>query len=359
TGEARERLRHIYDRDSRSRPDQIAQIAYDAGLIPDPSPSALFQSIRNRLEKTGGEAQITSSEQAEAAASAHEQGLTDRYDAFVSAIASPFRPDGADARTLRPGDTLEIGGETVTVVGRDEEGVELESGQWGRVYFASDEWIGYDKVLEDGGVPVEGRESLPEGQEVSREDAAESTRQIAAAMERGGIDTAPGGTRAVTSRRHTAMSKDRRGLEAARRLAALFGVRVVGVEGSPGNGFVLPGDKTRTVYIATDASRPEFLLVAHEMLHRMKNDAPALYRDVLDIISSEADFHAYLAELRPEHARHDADYIIEEFIADYLSDLMGTDRFWRSLADRDPSLFERFAQYVLDFLRSVRDQIAS
>src|SRR5690606_11863141 len=88
-------------------------------------------------------------------------------------------------------------------------------------------------------------------------------------------------------------------------------------------------------------------------------DSPALYDELADSIVASADFDAYLAELRPEHAGMDAETIVEEFIADYLSDAMGTERFWQGLALRDPSLFERFAEYVLDFLRSVRDRIAA
>jgi hypothetical protein len=349
-GEAQGRLRAIYDRNSSNRAPEVAQMAFDQGLIPEPTAEVLFEEIKKRLDGDSGRVSQmrTSDAEVEAIAERFERSQTEPFEAFFKSIKSPYRRGGVvPASQLQVGDVLQIGDDRATVTEKDGEVVMVNSERYGEHAVEIDDTVGYD-AIEENGLPIGEREGLADADVVSREDAEALTNFLREKL--GGESRA----RAVPSREHSAVSKNRRELDAARRLARLFKRRVVGVANFPANGAVSRGDDSN-IFIATDSTRPELLVTAHELLHQLRQSYPDLYQKLLDAL--DADLEAYVKELREEHSDKSIDVLKEEFLADYVAERAGDPAFWESLARRDPSAFARFAEFVIDFLRQIADKI--
>lgn len=367
-GEAQERLRNIYDRNSSNRPDQVAQMAFSnvdangnpAPLISAPTAEALFQAIRERLDGDAGRVSQQRTSDAEIAdmVAQRDSDIRTNADEFYRAINSPYRRGGVlDAGQLQTGDRLQVGEDTIEVLDANEDSVTVRSRQ-GEFTLAPDEKVGYDSI-EAAGIPLGEREGIPQEDVVSREDAEALTVFLREKLQDNSIS-------AVPSREHSTVAKNGRELEAARRLARLFNRRVVGVSNLPSNGAVMrPKDNSpeslrlanEHIFVATDSTRTELLIVAHELLHQMRQTDGDLYSELLDVL--DADLTAYVNEARNEHSDKTLDVLREEFLADYLSDKAADPAFWESLALRDPSLFDRFVQFIRDFLRDLRTRIQS
>lgn len=362
TGEAADRLRSIYSNTSSNSPDQVAQMAYNRGLISDATPDALFDAIKQRL---GGNltSEASMTEDPESMAARRDAEMSNNAEKFLRSLTSPFRRGGMlDGRQLQEGDVLQIGSDRVTVGTRQGEVVNLRSERYGESYpVGLDDKVGFD-AMEEGGIPVSEREATSPENVVTREETATLTEFIRQKL---GADSR---SRAVSSREHSALARSRKELEAARRLAKLFGRRIVGVENLAANGAVSRGDN-RNIYIATDSSRTELLVVAHEMLHQLRQEDPELYDQLLTALGVEfdlngklvavgADLRAYIDQIRPEHAGKSDSVLIEEFLADYLAERATDPAFWEGLAKRDPSMFERFVEFVRNFLYELANRIA-
>jgi hypothetical protein len=359
-GEAQERLRNIYDRNSSNRPDQVAQMAFNQGLIPEPTKEVLFAEIKKRLDGDAGRVSQQRTSDAEIAdmVAQRDSDIRTNADEFYRAINSPYRRGGVlDAGQLQTGDRLQVGEDTIEVLDANEDSVTVRSRQ-GEFTLAPDEKVGYDSI-EENGIPLGEREGIPQEDVVSREDAEALTAFLREKLQDNSIS-------AVPSREHSTVAKNGRELEAARRLARLFNRRVVGVLNLPSNGAVMrPKDNSpeslrlanKHIFVATDSTRTELLIVAHELLHQMRQTDGDLYGELLDVL--DADLTAYVNEARNEHSDKTLDVLREEFLADYLSDKAADPAFWESLALRDPSLFDRFVQFIRDFLRDLRTRIQS
>jgi hypothetical protein len=379
-GGARARLRGIYDRNSKNRPDQVAQMAFEAGLIADPSPNALFAAIRERLATEGGEVAATSNEQAEAAAAEFERAQAAPYEAFFRSIKSPYRRGGlVPARQLQVGDVLEVGGDRVTVTETDGDTVMVRSERYGEHGLGLDERVGYD-AIEENGLPIGERETIPEEDRVSREEAEALTAFL---RERLNLKGGNSQARVVPSREHSTVAKSAAELDAARRIARFFDSTVVGVSGLPAQGAISrkqvqdaqeKGGR-KFVFLATDADRVEFLLTMHEMLHSLRVTDSDLYNELLAAMGVVfdkdgnlprdengrrilgADLEKYISDVREEHESLSDEMLVEEFLADLFAERAGTNEFWEGLAMRDPATFGRFVNFVLDFIRKVADRI--
>lgn len=351
TGLAQERLRKIYKRGSAMSADVAATRIFEQNpdLIAGPFANDLWDAVKQRLQKVGGEKQITSGEQAEIAVDDNNANLERDYTNFMRDLKSPYRRGGLiEAGALQIGDVLEVAGSPATVTSRDDDGIAINSKKYGEITVGLDERIGYDSMAENG-IPATERENLAAEDRVSREEAASLTNFLQEKLADPSIT-------AVPSREHSALAKNKVELEAARRLARLFNRRVVGVRNLPANGAVSRADN-QNIYIAVDSSRTELLIVAHEMLHQMRQTEPDLYQDLIDTL--DADLEAYVAEKRNKHSDKSLEMLQEEFLADYLSDRSADPAFWESLAVRNPDLFERFVDFIRQFLAGIRERILS
>lgn len=351
--EAQGVLQRMYRTDeSGLAPDILAQQAFEAGLISDPTAEALFEGIKERLRGDATRvATAFNNQEAEAAATNFASQQQANADAFYGNLNSIYRSGGViNAAGLQEGDVLVLGDDTLTVTGATENGPVVLSRKYGEFQLNPQDRVGYDGFESEAGLPVDQRDdSLPD-EIVDRAEAETITKRLQE-------DRRLGNVRAVTSAEHNALSGDRRALDAARRLAAMFGYRIVGVTGANFNGVVVrkEGENDRNIYMRVNPTRPELNIVAHELIHQMRKDAPELYSQMLK--SFRADIETYVRDIRPENAGLREDVQIEEFLADYLGERALDPAFWQSLAAKDPGLFEQLADFVLKFLRSIVDRI--
>lgn len=112
----------IYPANAVSMPDQIAQAAYDAGALAEPSVPLLWERIQkaSNARKHAFEQQRREEKVLQEEVAQHQR--------FAKAKESG--PTRVDAEELQPGDTMQLAGETLTVKSRDPEtgDVELEDG---------------------------------------------------------------------------------------------------------------------------------------------------------------------------------------------------------------------------------------
>lgn len=382
---AQERLRGIYSRETGRRPDQVAKDAFaDLGpsVLKDDSVETLFQAIKDRLDGDSGRvSQVRDSDAGIADMVAERASQVENdFEAFYRAIKSPYRRGGVvPARQFLPGDVLQVGTDAVEVTDANEDTVTFRSRERGIFELAADETVGFDS-MEENGVPASERETIPQEDRVSREDAVALTAFIRERLNlRGGNSQAT----VVPSREHSALAKNVSELNAARRISRFFDSTVVGVSSFPAQGAISrkqvqeaqANGGRKVVFLATDASRVEAVLVMHEMLHTMAVTDQDLYNELLvamgvvfdkdgNLPRDEngkrilgADLEEYISRVRPEHESLSDEMLVEEYLADLLAERAGTKEFWQGLALRDPSAFERIANFVLDFLRQVADRI--
>ena len=117
----------------RPMPDQVAQAAYERGLLPEPSVSDLWAAI-----KTASETRGKGRKRAAGEASAEDREIADfeqRQDFVNKATNDPFVGDPVELADVHPGDKIQADGEVLTVKYLDTRtnGVVLEDGtRWGR-----------------------------------------------------------------------------------------------------------------------------------------------------------------------------------------------------------------------------------
>lgn len=145
-----------------------------------------------------------------------------------------------------------------------------------------------------------------------------------------------------------------RGARAGQRLARFFNREVVFVENFPANGMVSPRDQ-RVIFLSSDATRPELVVVAHELIHQLASADPDLYARVLENL--EADFDTYIRRVRPELKNESRAVLQEEFLGDFFAEKALQESFWTRLAERSPRVFNEFVTFVRNFIRSLRAEV--
>ena len=124
------------------------------------------------------------------------------------------------------------------------------------------------------------------------------------------------------------------------------------------------GSESRTVFInrkaATSGQATTFLL-GHEFLHSVRTNHPNLYKDLrsvmgeglsseqvkklLDAHNSDPGYQAKLSE--------DKELLIEEMLADEAGSLFTDPEFWKNVQAKNPSVAQRLAQVLRDFINRV------
>lgn len=144
-------------------------------------------------------------------------------------------------------------------------------------------------------------------------------------------------------------------------IESAFNARIIFLKGVEGFGIpfrglnhpALPG----YLFINANARNPALVTVGHELLHDLRLRDPALYAEVLAKLQPlMRDFNAYWQQLIGAYTQAGMfglpeDAAQENLIADFVGDSFAEPELWNQLAAKEPSLFRRLADAVLNFLR--------
>lgn len=124
-------------------------------------------------------------------------------------------------------------------------------------------------------------------------------------------------------------------------------------------GAYLQGDR---LFVNVDAPKPLDAVIGHELLHSLRNKAPAVYDKLVHALGSALDTEgmaAYKQELVDRGYRADLpEKLHEEMIADILSDHFVDPKFIEQVRHSiEEPLFKRLAQHMLDFLDRIRGKL--
>lgn len=138
-------------------------------------------------------------------------------------------------------------------------------------------------------------------------------------------------------------------------LRAVFGKRVLFVKRRgkplPDNGYNV-GTSRNVLAVDIDAVEPVNYLVGHELGHAIEAQSSDLYRELsvalLEMAGDTTSYRARLTALGYKESELDA-----EIVNDFIGSQFMEPAFWRDLAGRDKSLFERMADAAVSFIQSI------
>jgi len=139
----------------------------------------------------------------------------------------------------------------------------------------------------------------------------------------------------------------------AKSVGRFLNVKVVAVDGLPASRNGLYNRSIDgVVYISSNTSRPEFMVVIHEALHNYANTNRVGYERLLTEVAP--DLQAF-ARNRPELANNSEQVLGEEFLADFMADRLTDPAFVNSLAEKNPSVFREFATMLRSLIAKLLD----
>ncbi|WP_319759575.1 LPD38 domain-containing protein [Maridesulfovibrio sp.] len=116
-----------------------------------------------------------------------------------------------------------------------------------------------------------------------------------------------------------------------------------------------------TIFFRPDANTPHLLILGHEILHNLRQDASPLYRKFFLAAqlqrkgNSWAEYHedidARVKAAGEKGMRPDQSY--EELLADFSGEQFMDPEFWRALAKEEPTLFQRVSEKIKNILDRV------
>ena len=148
--------------------------------------------------------------------------------------------------------------------------------------------------------------------------------------------------------------RKRSGLEAAQRLAAVFGRRIVTFRNAqaPHIKGVTNTRHPDLIFLNADATKPYWTITGHELWHHLNLERPLLAKQTKDVLQAALrNFDKYEAQAKADG--YAPDQIPDEFMADALSDAFAEPKFWDRLAARKPTLFTEFSAAVRQWLDRV------
>lgn len=102
-------------------------------------------------------------------------------------------------------------------------------------------------------------------------------------------------------------------------------------------------------------------VLGHELLHKMRAEAPDIYREFVRRISRVIkNYPEYAAKIEAAYAKHGLlppPNVPEELHGDIVGDFFDEPQFWRDMAADQPALFKRVAQAILKFLDNVAESL--
>lgn len=144
-----------------------------------------------------------------------------------------------------------------------------------------------------------------------------------------------------------------RGLAASAVLAKLFGGRLVlfridGPLAAKLEGWTAPDGQ---IFLNVAASRSHLAVTGHELLHRLRLEAPGLYRQLIDAVRPLfGDFAGFEADARRKGYTGDRALMEEELLANLTGDSLLRPDFWARLEQSNPTVFQRAARLVRAWL---------
>ena len=109
------------------------------------------------------------------------------------------------------------------------------------------------------------------------------------------------------------------------------------------------------IFVNKKHSSPEMVIMGHEMVHALRNDAPDIYQDLYEnvVLSDEGYQISMEGADRVYGKKATEDKAIEEGIADYVSTRFADPLFWKDLAKKRPSIFKK----LVSITRAIIDRI--
>ena len=148
------------------------------------------------------------------------------------------------------------------------------------------------------------------------------------------------------------------GTVAAGQIAKVFGKDLIYFKANvPINGFNTNVLKDK-ILISVDSPRPELAVFGHELIHEMRSDAPELHKSLTAELGQYVkDFGDYPRRgTNPSMTEKD---LVGDFIPDVAGDQFIKPEFWKTLQDKNPTLFGKVADYVMRFIQKVQEKLSS
>ena len=182
---------------------------------------------------------------------------------------------------------------------------------------------------------------------------AEARRAVADAN-----SAADGGGFQAAAPDEVARLRESPGMGAAIRLSAVFGRRIVVFrnESKPWiNGFV-NSRQPEVIYLNADSSRPFHAVAGHELWEHLRIDQPDLAQSTWEALAPDLRNWEKYKAARKADGYSDTD-IPHELIGDFLGDSVSDPDFWDKLNKRNPTLFQKFAMAVKEWLDGIVDAV--
>jgi len=119
------------------------------------------------------------------------------------------------------------------------------------------------------------------------------------------------------------------------------------------------------IFLNKNSERPLLIVMGHESLHKLKENAPDLYKKLDKILKGkELEFDKYMKNLNSARKAGgieilNTEEVREEFIADFVGEAMAKPTFWKKLNAEDPSLARKLAKIVIELVKRIRKAAAS
>ena len=111
-------------------------------------------------------------------------------------------------------------------------------------------------------------------------------------------------------------------------------------------GLTLPADPN-TIFLDAQGDRNILSLLGHEWSHTLEHSNPVLWGSIVTQLKPlVVDWAKQLGKISPTYT---ADQATPEFIANVIGDAFSTPEFWETVRGRNPSLFQRMVQAVLEW----------
>jgi len=122
---------------------------------------------------------------------------------------------------------------------------------------------------------------------------------------------------------------------------------------------------TNKIFLNKNSERPLLIVMGHESLHKLKENAPDLYKKLDKVLKGkELNFDKYMKKLNSSRKAGglptlDTAETREEFIADFVGEAMAKPTFWKKLNAEDPGLAKKLAEIVIELVKRIRKAAAS
>lgn len=112
------------------------------------------------------------------------------------------------------------------------------------------------------------------------------------------------------------------------------------------------------LFVNESSSHPATTIVGHEFLHQLKEDKPALYKELADEVKRQGKLDEYIKDLKDrDYEDTGIENAIEELTADATGDAFTDPEFLEALAKRNPTVFSRIADAFIKFLNTLLGKV--